>query len=113
MTSTVPGANAFGEAVRRRLRDLGRSQRWLADQCEVSPQAVGEWLRDGPPKQRAFQIEDFLDAVGDLAPLAGYTRPGATGSPTLAEVLGADARLTDRDRAAILALYDHLAGGRQ
>jgi hypothetical protein len=113
MASTAYPANAFGDAVRRRLREMGRSQSWLADELGgLSPQAVSEFLRKGPPRERAFQIEDLLGMPGQLAPLAGFTRPGVERDlPTLAEVLAADQRLTDRDRAAILSLYDVLTRG--
>lgn len=39
--------NKVGPIIERRLRELGRSQQWLAEQCNVSPVSVNNWIHKG------------------------------------------------------------------
>lgn len=37
-----------------------KSKTAIADACEVTPQAVSDWLRHGMPKYREAQARDYL-----------------------------------------------------
>jgi hypothetical protein len=39
--------NRVGPIIERRLRELGKSQQWLADRVGVSPVSVHNWIKNG------------------------------------------------------------------
>lgn len=41
------GMNPIGKTIKARLKALGKTQAWLAEQCGVSEQAVSKWISTG------------------------------------------------------------------
>jgi len=55
-------ASAFAARITQRLAQLGKSQTWLAERCDVSPQAVTKWLVSG--KISRSNLVKAADALG-------------------------------------------------
>ena len=106
----------FGEALRHRLSDLGKSQRWLGTELatvaageRVSQAAVNGWLQGSsePPPARVFQIEEALDVVpGSLSSLLGYVPADAVDRRSVPEAIDSDRDLTEQGRRMLHAAYE-------
>ncbi len=58
--------NPFSTVVNRRLRELGRTQNWLAEQVDVTDQAVSKWLKTGQIKlDHAKRVAELLSVSLD------------------------------------------------
>ncbi len=53
---------AIGNALRQRMQELGVTQTWLAEQLDVSVNAVSKWCRGEPiSRQNAVAVAQVLD----------------------------------------------------
>lgn len=63
---------AFGEEVDNRLSELGMSQRWLAEEVDVHPNTIANWLigktrpSEGRVQQVAAAVACDADELQDL-----------------------------------------------
>ena len=103
--STV-GSSAW---FRARRRDLGLTQRKLADRLSVSQQAVGRWETSGVPKRRLSEVIEVVEEI--TAEQSQEEEPFAqvihlTGLPAAeAGALPAD----QRDQAVVQVIVEALA----
>lgn len=74
--------NDTGNLIRMALRRIGKTQRWLGEQCGVTDQAVSKWVRTGEiHKDRIHTVADLLGInVMNLLPQSNVapqnSRPG-------------------------------------
>lgn len=103
----------FADAVEKRLRDLGHTKTWLAEQCGVTTAAVSYWLHKAPPaRARVYEIEDMLEFTnGELSRILGYLRDDVAEDDrcTVERAVMSDPALTERAKGAVLDLYRTLA----
>jgi hypothetical protein len=112
-------AAQFGEAVRRRLNDLGQTHEWLGAEMarllerdrplhqttvtnyvngKVEPEPAGVFAME-----RALQV-----APGTLSQLLGYLPVDRPRGTAVGDAINVDPRLTDSGRRALLAAYQQL-----
>lgn len=109
------GEGAFADAVRRRLDDLRRSQRWLGEQVAqvegrgqpYAQATVAGWLGENPPEPPVvFAIEQALDCKpGMLSRLLGYLPVEAKPARSVPEAIDLDPVLNDQARRMLRSLY--------
>lgn len=63
-----------GQQIAQRRRQLGLTQRQIAEQIGVTPQAVSEWERDGaqPGRASTVAVDAILHAEGAITAAFGY-----------------------------------------
>jgi len=118
MDATNEQRRAFGQAVRQRLADLGRSRAWLG--AEVARLELGEGARPytasavtmwvngetEPTRPKVWAIEAALGAPpGTLSQLLGYLPLGARTITSVPDAVAADPQLSDEARRVLLAVY--------
>lgn len=53
--------NHVGDTIRKRLRELGKSQEWLAGEMDVSSNAVSKWIKTGKiSRENAIRVAGIL-----------------------------------------------------
>ena len=113
MPPTDPDPDAWANAVRQALRDVGWSLDRLGDALGVRKQSVGRWLTEPapPPPPVVFAIEAALEVEpGSLSAHLGYVPAGLAKVDGVAAALRADDQLSARDKRTVLNLYRSLAG---
>ncbi len=60
--------NPLAELIRSRLAKLGQTQKWLAEQADVTPQAIHHWMKTGQiashsARRVALALQVTVDAV--------------------------------------------------
>lgn len=110
------GQRAFGDAIRKRLDDLGQSQRELGEDVgdavgrnrPYGQATVAGWLTDSPPDPEVvFMIERCLGVKpGTYSRLLGYLPVEARATRTVLEAIDADPRLNDQGRRMLRSLYE-------
>lgn len=118
MDATTEQRYAFGQAVKRRLADLGRSRAWLG--AEVARLELGEgarpytasavtmWVNGDtePTRPKVWATEAALGAKpGSLSRLLGYLPVDARPVTTVADAIEADPVLGDEARKVLVAVY--------
>lgn len=102
---------SFADALIGCLAKRSKSQQYLADQLDVTRASVNDWCRGRaiPSAETVFAIEDALEVgPGDLSRTLGYVPADAVPPTTVPECIAADPRLSDRDRRALILLYEEL-----
>ncbi len=59
---------ALADLIRTRLAELGQTQKWLAEQADVTPQAIHHWMKTGQiasnsARRVALALQVTVDAV--------------------------------------------------
>lgn len=101
----------FGDAVRRRLGDLGRTHGWLADQLGYHQTTITGYINGKitPKPADVFAIEAALQlAPGTLSQTLGYLPVDRSPGTAVVDAIAADPSLTDPARRALLAAYREL-----
>ncbi len=103
----------FSRALQRAREASGLSQRGVARALGVSPGAVSQWelAQTAPRPATVVKLERTLGLeAGTLGRLLGQL-PADAAAPrvsSVAEAIQADARLGDRERELLLAMYRQL-----
>jgi transcriptional regulator with XRE-family HTH domain len=104
---------AFRKALRRAREARGLSKRGLAHKLGVTQSAVWQWEegKTSPRPELAAALEQALSLQpGALGQLLGYLTPGGGTQATVSviEAIEADARLGQRERELLAAMYREL-----
>jgi hypothetical protein len=124
MDATTEQRQAFGQALKRRLADLGRSRAWLG--AEVARLELGEgarpytasavtmWVNGDtePTRPKVWAIETVLGAkAGSLSRLLGYLPLEARPITTVEAAIEADPVLGAEARKVLVAVYRAVTDG--
>lgn len=110
---------AFGEAIRDRLHEMKKSQRWLGQEVArlegrgdaYTQQTVATWLSGSaePAPRTVFAVEVALSVKpGSLSRLLGYLPPSTRSATSVRDAIGADPKLTAMGRRVLAAAYEQL-----
>ena len=97
----------FGDRLTLELERKGLTQRELARQLNVSPQAVNGWVKGTaqPSWGRLVKLEDILGVPrGELLAVLGYQPPADDGQRlvTLEDAIRADPSISPENKRALL-----------
>lgn len=112
----------FGEAIRARLNEMGRSQEWLGAEIAritgrakpYSQNAVSAWITgdNQAPVQVVFAIEQILQLrAGTLSRLLGFLPLTTRSARSVPDAIDADPKLSAMGRRVVLAVYEELVDG--
>ncbi|MDR6583791.1 helix-turn-helix transcriptional regulator [Herbaspirillum frisingense] len=90
--------STLGDKIRSRLKELGRSQGWLAEQANVSDTAVSKWISTGKISRKSAQ--DAARALGISIDVLIGAEPANDESGQNLALIYADA-----DEIRLLTLY--------
>ncbi|WP_443113297.1 helix-turn-helix domain-containing protein [Herbaspirillum seropedicae] len=90
--------STIGDTIRTRLKEIGKSQGWLAERANVSDTAVSKWISTGKISRKSAQdvaraLEISIDEL-----IGGEAPPEGTGK-SLALIY------VDSDEISLLTLY--------
>lgn len=114
---TVNRQLSFGEALRKAIKDAGRTQAWLAEELGVRGGTVTDWVQD-----RALPSGDYMVRLPELLNCSGHwlltgegpMRPDQDDAPVRLQVIGriADGRVSPRILRALDRLHREPGGVR-
>jgi plasmid maintenance system antidote protein VapI len=98
----IAAMSELGKIIKARLRELGETQEWLAEQVSVSKNAVSKWVREGKiSRENAIKVSQVLNLSADRLLLGESTIDATAALETTLERLDADEkRLLDLYRRA-------------
>lgn len=69
-------SKSIGQFIRDRLSDIGKTQSWLAERCEVSNNAVTKWIKTGKvSRENLLKILPLLGSKLEDIPVDDYPEP--------------------------------------
>ena len=101
-------STAFGDVLRRALRDSGRTQEELAEALQVTQSAVSAWLlgkRVPAVATKVFAIEEVLGLdPGELSVTLGYVPPTAQSIVSVEAAIRQDPDFGDEARHLLIEI---------
>jgi transcriptional regulator with XRE-family HTH domain len=112
---TIAAMNESDNLIKARLRDLGKTQGWLAEIAGVSVNAVSKWTKNGPiARENVVAVADALGITADQ--LLKGTQPPADQRSDLVKLSAIEQRILalyngadDRGKLDMLASIEEIA----
>jgi transcriptional regulator with XRE-family HTH domain len=81
----------IGKIIKGRVKELGKTQEWLAEQVGVSKAAVSKWVRDGKiSRESAIKVSQVLEISADRLLLGQAASDAPAPNETTLERLNSD-----------------------
>lgn len=87
----IPAMSEIGKIIKGRVKELGKTQEWLAEQVGVSKAAVSKWVQKGEiSRENAIRVSQVLQLSADRLLLGQQASDAPAPNETTLERLNAD-----------------------